>query len=228
MKIFKRTIWSLPFFSLLSNNRLSNLLVFLVLMLSLSACSTNEQEKETTEKDGYNQNLHAWVKQQEQVYDRYIVMNYGLCNYCDTKIQQAIINFDCLEKQGVAFVICTSKPLPKELQAYSSETNFTHYKEGVHKPLLEEFPRIYSVAKNDGDMTTTFNWYDAPGFASEIEKICARKVGRNYIDNYRLDSKGIPIAGSEAFMLPCDTLAHSYEEMNGISARYLSLDDQLK
>src|SRR5690554_6453785 len=85
----------------------------IILMLVAAAACTKKPEISSDGKgDIYSKNFTRWVNGQTVENDRIVVLNYGLCHYCDNKINQVLINSNCIANNDVSFVLATDKNLP--------------------------------------------------------------------------------------------------------------------
>ncbi|MGM0579190.1 MAG: hypothetical protein ACQETL_00815 [Bacteroidota bacterium] len=216
MKIYQKMSCNLTYL----HWRKSNLLI--ISLVFLFACSSGNKRDENTKEDAYQINFRKFIEKHNQYYEKYVVLDYGRCHYCDNKVKQALLNMDCLTaREGIAFILYSQKRLPDELEILLDNKNMFHYND-VNKPIMMDFPRVYSVAKSKNDqIKINFNWYDAQSFANELESLCARRVSEVYISTFRTKSKGIPIAGSPDFMILSEENGYSYEEVEGVSNAYL-------
>lgn len=198
----------------------------LIALLIITSCS-NKTEVSTGEKDYYSTNFTEWLNKHNLNHDKTIVLNYGLCHYCDNKINQVLINSNCLLNADISFVLATDKNLPTMLDTLIQryKNRFHHYKSYIKKPVVGEFPRIYEINNRNGKRILTFTEYSSVDFASELNNLCTIRYNKKYILNERAFFKGMPIPGDEEFMMEDKDKGISYENIDFVDKFYLDRND---
>ncbi|MGJ3235368.1 hypothetical protein [Marivirga sp.] len=200
--------------------------LFLIAFLLISGCS-KKAELSNGDKDMYSTNFTKWVNEHTVKNDKIAVLNYGLCHYCDNKINQVLINSNCLKNNDISFVLATDKNLPTMLDTLNQQyTNrFYHYKNYIKKPVVGEFPRIYEINDRNGKRILTFTEYSSVDFANELDHLCTIRYNKKYIMNERIYYKGMPIPGDEGFMMIDKKNGISYENIDCVDKYYLNRNE---